>query len=172
MVTAGAVKLVMVAVVRPGSTKVEGRCRPSGWRLPQPWKFTGPHGGAGESRGWPNSREGGPRPGQERNTWKRDAHLVRQGRWTKGAGPISTSMEVSPWMAAKWDVWPVRAVSSTMKSCRAMSVGWPRWPVRAVEAVPVDTSPILLDPQHLAWQWEWCQWGCRSIDCHGRGPWP
>ena len=35
---------------------------------------------AGESRGWPNSREGGLGPGQPRNTRKGNAQLVRQGR--------------------------------------------------------------------------------------------
>ena len=39
---------------RPNSTKMEGWCLPDGWRLPH------------ESRGWPNSREGGlgPRAGE------------------------------------------------------------------------------------------------------------
>ena len=87
MVTVGAVKLVMVAVVwlgiglippkwRVGACLVAGVC-------PNPENS---HGGAGESRGWLNSREGGPRPGQERDTRKGDAHLVRHGRWAKGAG--------------------------------------------------------------------------------------
>ena len=98
--------------------------------------------GAGESRGWPNSREGGLGPGQARDTRKGNAPWVR---------PIYTSMGVSPCTAAEWNDWsgkaerPERAESFTKRGCRAASMGWFRWPVWAVEAVPMDTSPILSD---------------------------
>ena len=76
---------------------------------------TGPHVGAGESRGWPNSREGGLGPGKcsicqfgpvsrggpqgwphfpEINTRKGNAHLVRQGRGAEGLLNPGTHQEV------------------------------------------------------------------------------
>ena len=130
--------------------------------------------GAGEPRGWPDSREGGLGPRQGRDTLNGNAPWVRQGRPGPArparAGPISTSMGVSPCMAAEWNDWlgraerpgraetperpgraetpetPERAESFTVRGCRAASPGWFWWPVKVVEAVPLDTSPILSDP--------------------------
>ena len=42
--------------------------------------------GAGEPRGWPDSREGGLGPGQGRDTRNGNAPRVRQGRGAEEAG--------------------------------------------------------------------------------------
>ena len=152
MVTAGAVWLAMVAVVRLGNGRFppewRGRYLPDGWHFPRPWKFSGPHGGAGESRGWLNSHEGEPWPTQVRGTRKGDAHLFRQGRWAKGgrlwAGSISTSMRVSPWKPAIVEMIDPLGLYHPpgLAGLRYLLAG----PVGAVGAMPAKTSPIPEDP--------------------------
>ena len=88
---------------RPNSTKVEGRCLSDGWRLPRPWKFPGPHGGDGESRGGLTPEREGWAPGRQEIPGREMLN------WSGRAGPISTSMGVSPCTAAEWDDWPGRA---------------------------------------------------------------
>ena len=133
----------------------EGWCLPDGWHLPRPWKFPGPlrvpvNPGGGltpEREGWAPGRL--EIPGSEMLL---GSGRAGEPRGLARAGPISTSMGVSPCMAAEWNDWPGRPGKAerpetfTKRGWRAASMGWFRWPVRADEAVPMDTSPILSDP--------------------------
>ena len=65
---------------QPGSTKVEGRCQPSGWRLPQPWEFTGP-------MGVPVNPGGGLTPEREgRDPVRREIPVREMPIWSGRAG--------------------------------------------------------------------------------------
>ena len=88
----------------PDSTKVEGRCLPDGWRLPHPENSPDPMGvPVNPGGGITPEREGRDPvrreiPGREMPIWSGRAGGLRG---PAIAGPISTSMGASPWMAAQ-----------------------------------------------------------------------